>query len=382
MIKKLRPKSQEQRAKDRELRAKSKGQREKGKEKRVNGREPRANNQKHIVKKSMLFALCSLLITLCALLYTLPSSATETIKVLILNEVYSSIPEKDEEIKKLGNVKGDLLVAGSRYSGNIEVWKGNKGLYIINELPVEDYVKEVVMSEVGSNWEIEALKAQAVLSRTYAIKQKRLNGNSLFHITSSVIHQVYKGGNNSDERVAYAVKETEGEILTFNGIPVEPFYHSTCGGVTEDPEEVFGKRFPYLRPVESNCEISPYWVWSRKIPLPEIEDVLNIQCIKEIEIRSYTSTKRAKELTVIHCSGSTTIRATDLRKALGWTRLPSTLFSISKDGNSIVFEGKGYGHGVGLCQWSALQMAREGKNYKEILSFFFPGTTIEFYETR
>lgn len=352
-----------------------------GNELRVKSKEPKDKSRKHIVKNSMLCTLCFLVITLSALLCALPSFATETIKVLILNEIYSSVPEKGEEIKKLGNVKGDLLVAGSKYSGNIEVWKGSRGLYLINELPIEDYVKEVVMSEIGSNWEMEALKAQAVLARTYAIKQKRSNVNSLFHITSSVIHQVYKG-NNSDARVAYAVEETKGEILTYNGIPIEPFYHSTCGGVTENPEDVFGKSFPYLRSVESNCDISPYSSWSRKISLSEIEDVLNIPCIKEIEIKSYTSTKRAKELTIVHCSGTETIKATDLRKALGWSRLPSTLFSISRDGDYILFEGKGYGHGVGLCQWSALQMAKEGKNYKEILSFFYPGTTIEIYEGR
>jgi stage II sporulation protein D len=98
-------------------------------------------------------------------------------------------------------------------------------------------------------------------------------------------------------------------------------------------------------------------------------------------VKSYTSTKRVKELTLIHDSGTATIKATDLRKALGWSRLPSTYFSIAQNGDSIVFEGKGYGHGVGLCQWSALQMARDGKNYKEILSFFYPGTTIQFYES-
>ncbi|MGB9715927.1 MAG: SpoIID/LytB domain-containing protein [Thermodesulfovibrionales bacterium] len=362
------------------LRIKGREQRSERKGQRAKEKELIASSQKRIVKNLICYAMYSLLIALYSLVFSLPSFATETIKVLILNEIYSSIPAKDEEIKKLGNVKGDLLVAGARYSGNIEVWKGSRGLYLINELPIEDYVKEVVMSEVGPNWEMEALKAQAVLSRTYAIKQKRLNGDSLFHITSSVIHQVYKG-NNSDARVEYAVKETEGEILTYNGIPIEPFYHSTCGGITENPEEVFGKGFPYLRPVESNCEISPYWTWSRKISLSEIEDALDIPCIiKEIEIKSYTSTKRAKELEVVHCKGSITIKATDLRKALGWNRLPSTFFSISRDGDSILFEGKGYGHGVGLCQWSALQMAREGKNYKEILSFFFPGTTIELYE--
>lgn len=119
----------------------------------------------HILR-FVLFALCSLL-------YALPLFAADTIKVLIVNEIYSKIPAKGENIEKLGRMKGDLLVVGLRYSGNIEIWKGTGGLYLINELPIEDYVKEVVMAEVGSNWEMEALKAQAILSRTYAINQKK-----------------------------------------------------------------------------------------------------------------------------------------------------------------------------------------------------------------
>jgi stage II sporulation protein D len=305
----------------------------------------------------------------------------DTIKVLIINDVYSKVPAKDEKIEKMGSVKGDLLVFGSRFSGNIEVWKGDGGLYLINELPLEDYVKEVVMSEVSSTWDMEALKVQAVLSRTYGIYQKMMNGNSLFHITSSVLNQVYKG-NSSDARAAYAVEETAGEILTYNGRPIEPFYHSTCGGRTENPEEVFGKSYPYLKSVELNDEISPYWAWEKRIPLTEIEKALNISGIKEITVKSHTSTGRVKELTIVYDSGIATIKATDFRKTLGWSVIPSTNFTVTKDEESMIFEGKGYGHGVGLCQWGALQMAREGKNYKEILSFFYPGTTIQLYETR
>jgi stage II sporulation protein D len=315
------------------------------------------------------------------MLYAFPSFADSTIRVLIINEIYQKIPSKIEKIEKIGSVRGDLLVMGSHYTGNIDVWKGDNGLYLINELPIEDYVKDVVAAEVGSNWEMEALKAQAVISRTYAVYQKEMNGNSIYHIASSVLNQVYKG-NNPDVRVAYAVAETSGEILTFNDRPIEAFYHSTSCGRTENPEDVFGKSYPYLKSVESNCEISPYSNWQRRIQLAEIENALNLSGIKEISIKSYTSTNRVKQLEIINESGITTINATDLRKALGWSTLPSTDFKIARDGDSIMFEGKGYGHGVGLSQWSALQMAREGKNYKEILSFFYPGTTIQLYEGR
>lgn len=326
--------------------------------------------------KIKLFAIIIILTTIICNAY-----AADNIKVLIVNEGYPQIPSKGEKIKKLGSIKGDLLVMGTHYTGDIDVWKGDNGLYLINELPLEEYVKDVVAVEVRPDWETEALKAQAVISRTYAVYQKKMNGDSIYHIASSVIHQVYKG-NNPDERVAHAVAETSSEILTFNNRPIEAFYHSTCGGRTENPEDVFGKNYPYLKSIESNCEISPYWFWEKRIQLTEIEKALNLSGIKEISIKSYTSTNRVKQLDIIDSSGTTTINATDLRKALGWSRLPSTNFHISRDGDSIIFEGTGYGHGVGLCQWSTLQMAREGKNYKEILSLFYPGTTIQLYEGR
>lgn len=327
----------------------------------------------------MIKTIVFLLMLLFSLSLTLESGAAENIKVLILNDAYTKIPLKNERIEKLGSMKGDLLVMGSHYTGNIDIWKGDRGLYIINELPLEDYIKDVVAVEVGQEWEMEALKAQAVISRTYAIYQKRTNGDLIYHIASSVIHQVYKG-NKPNVRIAYAVNETRDEVLTFNGRLIEAFYHSTCGGKTEFSEEVFGKSYPYLKSQESTCEISPYSTWERRFRFAEIEKALNISGITGISIKSYTSSKRIKQLNIATASGTTLINATDLRKALGWSALPSTNFRISANGDSVLFEGKGYGHGVGLCQWCALNMAREGKNYKEILSFFYPGTIIELYE--
>jgi stage II sporulation protein D len=307
--------------------------------------------------------------------------ASDTIKVLILNEVSPRIPAKNEKIERVGSMKGNLFVMGSRYSGDIDMWRGDGGLYIVNELPLEEYVKDVVAAEVGPDWDMEALKAQAVISRTYAVYQKMMSTDSIYQIASSVIHQVYKGSS-PDARIAYAVSQTEREILTFDGKPIEAFYHSTCGGKTENPEEVFGKSYPYLRSVESPCDMSPYSTWEREIPREEIEKALALHGIEKISIKSHTSTDRVKQLAVRTYSGVVAVNATDLRKALGWSRLPSTKFTLSQDGGSFLFKGSGYGHGIGLCQWGALQMALEGKSYREILSFYYPGTTIQKYEDR
>lgn len=303
------------------------------------------------------------------------------IKVLILDDVFQAIPKRDETLDRIGKLQGDLLVSGSHYVGDIEVWKGKEGMYLINELPLEEYIKSVVSAEIGPNWDMEALKAQAVISRTYAIYQKGMNNNPNYDLTSSVLHQVYKGSN-VDARISYAVMTTGGEVLTYNDRLIEALYHSTCGGRTEDVEEVFGKNYPYLKSVSSACDLSPYSVWERKIPAEEIEKALNLSGIKEISIRSFTATKRVKTVEILHRDGPLTVKATDLRKLLGWSRLPSTNFEMHRDNGTYVFEGKGYGHGVGLCQWSALQMARDGKSYREILDFFYPGTVLRIHEDR
>ncbi len=305
--------------------------------------------------------------------------ASDSIKVLIVNEAYPHIPSKHEKIEHLGNMKGDLLVMGTRYSGNIYVWKGINGLYLVNELPLEDYIKDVVAVEVSTDWDMEALKAQAVISRTYALYQKKVSGDSIYHIASSVLHQVYKG-NNPDIRVSYAVESTSGEVLTYKSTPIEAFYHSTCGGATENPDEVFGKKYPYLHSVKSDCDLSPYSHWERSMHVSEIEEAMHLRGIIDITVKSYTSSHRVKQLDIITSTGTTTVNATDFRKAIGWKRLPSTQFQMSLKDDMVILEGSGYGHGVGLCQWCALKMAKAGKNYKEILSYFYPGTTIRLYE--
>jgi stage II sporulation protein D len=274
-------------------------------------------------------------------------------------------------------------MGGIKYSGSIEVWKGEKALYIINEVPLEEYIKGVVSAEVRDNWDIEALKAQAVVARTYAVYQKMNAKKDLpYELTSTVLSQVYKGANLSPQ-IARAVDETRNEILTYQGKPILAFYHSTSGGMTEDAGEVFSESLPYLKPVQTDCELSPYYMWEKVIPVAEIEKVLGIKGITDIKIDAYTVSGRVKEFRVFveKALDPVSVPAIELRKKLGWDRLPSTLITaLSRNEGSFVFEGKGYGHGVGMCQWSALQMARDGKTYREILDFFYHGTTIRKYE--
>ncbi|MCX7913878.1 MAG: SpoIID/LytB domain-containing protein [Thermodesulfovibrionales bacterium] len=304
--------------------------------------------------------------------------AEETIRVLIVEPTNPFLPDENENLQKLGVQRGEITLQGKKYSGLLEIWKGKKGLYVINELPLEEYLKGVVAGEMGSNWELEALKAQAVAARTYAMYQKLKNSkNSLFHLTSSVLHQVYRG-DTIKENIVKAVEATKGEILTYEGAPILALYHSTSADMTEECFEVFGKSFPYLKPVQTNSELSPFYMWERRISVIEIQRVLKTGEIKEIKAHSQTVTGRVKDLKISTNTNELLYPAKDLRKDLGWDKLPSThITGIDRDGDYFLFQGKGYGHGVGMCQWSALQMAKDGKTYKEILAKFYPGALLQ-----
>jgi stage II sporulation protein D len=313
-------------------------------------------------------------------------AADQMVRVLLLNNgIAAKPPQKGEEPEQLGSAKGEVLVGGMRYSGTLEIWRGKSGLYVINELPLEEYIKGVVSGEIGKSWDAEALKAQAVVARTYTLAQRKAEsvaGKMRYDLTSTVLDQVYKGGA-IPESISAAVEETRGEILTYEGKPIIAFYHSTSGGMTEDAAEVFGKSYPYLRPVETNSELSPFFIWQKQISLSELEKASAVKGLSDVSVESYTASGRVRYFTFSNGKQSVRVAAKDLRKNLGWDRLPSTFVTgIIRDGNVFVVEGRGYGHGVGMCQYSALQMAKEGRTYREILSYFYPGTTLQQYENR
>lgn len=325
-----------------------------------------------------------LLAGFCLFLNPPAAYAETTVRVLLSSANGAKLPQKDEAVERIAVSTGEVILGGMQYFGKIEVWRGKNGLYVVNELPLEEYVKGVVAGEVGRTWDAEALKAQAVVSRTYVLMQK---SNAVmtpvpFDVTASVLHQVFKGGD-VPVSIAQAVEQTKGEVLTYDGKVIVAYFHSTSGGMTEDAAEAFGRGFPYLKPVETNSELSPYFLWQKRITVKDIEKAAGVKSLTDISVDSYTASGRVRDFLFTNGSGSTKVVAKTLRQNLGWEKLPSTFItSIMRDNGSFIIEGRGYGHGVGMCQWSALLMAREGKTYKDILSYFYQGTILQQYEDR
>ncbi len=318
-------------------------------------------------------------ITMLALLLTFSVSvqAENTIKVLMLETPYDPLPAEDAKI--MDATSGRVFLNGRYYEGNINILRDDKGFYVVKNIPFNQYIEGVVASESGKGWEFEALKAQAIVSRTYATFFKARNAGKPYHLTSTVNDQLYKG-NNTDPLISRAVNATGNEVLTHRHVPIKALFHATCEGKTELPEEVWEESYPYLRSVECQSNNAPYENWQRKFTLKDIGKALGIKRLKDLAIDSFTSTGRVKTIRLIYTSASSsgiTVKATEFRTAMGYKEIPSTLFSVAKEGEHILFHGKGYGHGVGLSQWGALEMARQGKNYHDILSHYYPGTVLE-----
>lgn len=300
------------------------------------------------------------------------------------------------------SVKNDLLVGGKLfrrlsfsassavyvnnkpYRGLAELTVADKGVLVVNQLPLEEYLVGLINCEISSAWPIEAVKAQAIIARTYALNRKIARITSPYHMESSVIDQVYEGSLSEDSRARRAVLETEGEVLTFSGAIIQAFYHSSCGGRTEACENIWGASIPYLKGVECQyCLSSPSGTtWEYKLSLKEIEDRLRaagykVSGLYDIRQGPINSRGRLHQLILLASGGGDTISGDQFRKAIGYGVIKSTRFTMKNSKNEISFSGRGNGHGVGLCQWGAKQRALDGFGYEEILSYYYPGTELK-----
>ena len=268
-------------------------------------------------------------------------------------------------------------------TGLVHIVRRGKGFLVINQADLEEYVKGVVPAEVNSSWHPEMLKAQAVAARTYALYQQMLSASREYDVVATVQDQVYKGKNGVDGAVSRAVDETRGLVLTYQNAPIYAAFSSTAAGLTEDAVNVWSKDYPYLKGVECPFDLeSPYYHWTASFRLDKLEQSLRQQgfavgAIASIEPLSFSRGGRVAKLRVVHSEGELILRGEDLRKAVGYSIVPSTQFTIDAVGQDIVLSGYGAGHAVGMCQWGAKELAELGYPFSTILAYYYPGTELQ-----
>jgi len=253
-------------------------------------------------------------------------------------------------------------------------------LLIIHHLPLEDYVLGTVASEMPTSWPLEALKAQSIAARTYALEKKYKSLHKLYHMESTVLHQVYSGIKNINKKVNKAVKETKGKVIVFKNILIQAMFHSTCGGKTENSCDVWGGNLPYLISVDCiYCKLSNTYKWNRKFSTLKTNYALRgmVDQIKHIYILKKSKAGRTKKIKIKGYKKTKIITANQFRGRLGFSNMPSTWFSsLIFKYNKLYIKGRGFGHGVGLCQWGACGMAKANYKAKQIITHYYPGTEI------
>jgi len=298
-----------------------------------------------------------------------------------------------------------VRVAGKDYRGRLEIRQSPGSLTVIDRLSMESYLGGVVAAELGVKdvESIEAVKAQAVIARTYAMKNLGRNQRSGFDLLATVSDQRYDGVSGETPLAWRALAETKGEVVTSGGTPIDAFFHSTCGGRTAAGGEVFanGER-SYLRSVsdldpsgQAWCRISPRFRWIEEWDATALTAALQrglrldageAGSVRAIEVTGESPSGRAIRMRVrlrgrdVTVEGSNAIRRALPPADLDLLRSAAFTLTTRNDGDRIgrlTAEGEGAGHGVGLCQWGAVGRARAGHKYAAILTAYYPGTRLE-----
>jgi stage II sporulation protein D len=250
------------------------------------------------------------------------------------------------------------------------------------ELRLEDYVAGVVAGEMPASFPAEAQKAQAVAARSYALTRKieAQAAGRPWDIGTGVRAQVLARGEPPPAARA-AAEATQGEVLAVGMEPVEAYFHSSCGGRTEGGLVALGRDLPYLGAVEcGRCATAPRVSWTVRLEPRELARAAGLPGeATAVRIVARSPTGRADRIEVEAGGRKAALSAADLRQRLGFARLPSLAFEIrepKREPGAFTFDGRGHGHGAGLCQWGAAGLAKEGKGYREILRHYYPGTEV------
>ncbi|NNK47571.1 MAG: SpoIID/LytB domain-containing protein [Gemmatimonadetes bacterium] len=315
-----------------------------------------------------------------------------------------TVPARVPSVRVYAAVEGAAItVAGRPYRGSVELRvAGEDRVSAINILPLEDYLLGVVPLEIGPRGpdELAAVEAQAVAARTYAVAQLGGQVEQGFDLFGSVDDQAYGGLAVEREESTRAVRRTAGMILLFEGRPIRAYYHSTCGGRTAPVEEVMDRPpAPYLRSVSDRgpdgvdyCSASPRYTWTARWSKEELDSVARIGLaahfgvsrgdlgrVEGLAVVGRTPSGRVEELAFHGAGLDLVLSRLDIRRALPYDQriLNSTNFSVAeRDGGLVELNGRGYGHGAGMCQWGAIGRARAGQEFEQILKTYYPGAVL------
>ena len=257
-------------------------------------------------------------------------------------------------------------------------------LQLVNEVTLEDYVAGVVSSEYTLDDE-EGMKAMAVVARTYALRASATSGGQYDHV-DHVGSQVYRGPSSITPEARAATEATRGEVLTHDGRIIQAVYSASSGGHTADHEDVWDadQRLPYLRGKRDPYDVnSPHASWRAAIPRDMLLQALSDRYVLNVEgfyLGDRSEDDRVQTIELIGTDARKEIPSNDFRllvnREIPGVNLKSTLFDARREGDRYIFEGQGYGHGVGLSQWGAHEMARRGFSYRDILSFYYTDVTL------
>jgi stage II sporulation protein D len=275
---------------------------------------------------------------------------------------------------------GTVRVNGATYRGSLKLIVTGQGrINAVNFVDVEEYLYGVVPKEMPPGWPDEALKAQAVVSRTFASHQKEANAARDHDISATTASQVYGGVAAETDRTRRAVDATRGRLLTYGGRPALTYFHANSGGITEDARHVWRVAIPYLQSIpDAPSARAPGAAWTAFLTFQQIREALNrngleIGEIRGIEAASVSPSGRITKVKIKHNSGTEVMGGNQFRTMIDPAAVKSTLFRAESAGEGIRFVGRGSGHGVGMSQWGARMMAEGGSPYREILLHYYRG---------
>lgn len=320
-----------------------------------------------------------------------------------LDPLQGSLAQSSQGQVIFGNTKASALWVEP--SANGLVWIGNetsgrwfrgkarlvpspKGLIAVNHVDMESYLYSVVASEMPPSWPQESLKAQAVAARSYVLKQRDRTANTVYDIGDDTRWQVYKGVEAETNTTQAAVKATSGQVMTYQGNIIEAVFHSASGGHTENSEDVWTQKVPYLRAVADYDQSAPVYSWSESFSPDTLGQKLGVGRVLRLSVVESSPQGRIRRIKVEGESNQRVMTGEQMRNALG---LRSSLFKITPQkvitqpdaaGKSIAapqsfqIEGRGFGHGLGMSQYGAQALATQGWTYGQILTHYYKGATL------